>query len=206
MRVDTLTVTLSPGEALLEPLLAAGAPLGHDCGGVLACASCAVSVREGAGHLSAPSEDELDMLERAGVQDAQARLACQATGAGEITVGFPRGQEAPVLDAASPVTLDAQAATHLRRQLAGAAGAAAVRLAVQPSGCSGHRYRLEIGEIRAADAVFESDGVRIAVDPLSLPFVQGTRIALVQEGLSRRLRFDNPNARQSCGCGESFGV
>ena len=85
-------------------------------------------------------------------------------------------------------------------------GGAAVRLAVQPSGCSGHRYRLEVGEIRTGDAVFESGGVRIAVDPLSLPFVHGTRIALVQEGLSRRLRFDNPNARQSCGCGESFGV
>ncbi|MND05484.1 Iron-binding protein IscA [compost metagenome] len=63
-----------------------------------------------------------------------------------------------------------------------------------------------MGEIRAGDAVFESEGVRIAVDPPSLPFVQGVRIELVQDGLSRRLRFDNPNARQRCGCGESFGV
>ena len=206
MRMDTLTVTLSPGEALLGPLLAAGAPIGHDCGGVLACASCRVSVRAGAERLSAPGEDELDMLERAGVQDADARLACQATGAGEITIGLPRRQEAPRPEAASPVTVDAEAATHLRDQLARAPGAAAVRLSVQPSGCSGHRYRLDTGEIRAGDAVFESGGVRIAVDPLSLPFVQGARIELVQEGLSRRLRFDNPNARQRCGCGESFGV
>jgi iron-sulfur cluster assembly protein len=48
--------------------------------------------------------------------------------------------------------------------------------------------------------------VRIAVDPLSLPYLQGTRIDLVQEGLARRLRYENPNVRQSCGCGESFGV
>jgi iron-sulfur cluster assembly protein len=48
--------------------------------------------------------------------------------------------------------------------------------------------------------------VRIAVDPASLPRVQGTTVDLVQEGLARRLRFDNPNARQSCGCGESFGT
>jgi iron-sulfur cluster assembly protein len=206
MRVDTLTVTLSPGETLLAPLLAEGAPLGHDCGGVLACASCLVSVRGGAERLGAPSEDELDMLERAGVQAPDARLACQAAGAGEITVGFPRPQGAPVVAPTSPVTLDAQAASHLRRQLAKLPGAAAVRLAVRASGCSGHRYQLEPGEIRAGDAVFETGGVRIAVDPLSLPFVQGVRIALVQEGLARRLRFDNPNARQSCGCGESFGV
>ena len=204
--MDTLTVRLSPGEPLLRPLLAAGAPLGHDCGGVLACASCVVSVREGAGGLNAPSEDELDMLDRAGVQAPAARLACQAAGAGEVTVGFPRREEAPTVQVSASVTVDTQAASHLRRELAKVPGATAVRLAVQPSGCSGHRYQLEAGEIRAGDALFESSGVRIAVDPLSLPFVQGARIGLVQEGLSRRLRFDNPNARQRCGCGESFGV
>jgi iron-sulfur cluster assembly accessory protein len=48
--------------------------------------------------------------------------------------------------------------------------------------------------------------VRIAVDSASLPRVQGTTVDLVQEGLARRLRFDNPNARRSCGCGESFGT
>jgi len=50
------------------------------------------------------------------------------------------------------------------------------------------------------------DGVRVVIDRASLPFVQGTRVDLVQEGLARRVRFDNPNARQTCGCGESFGV
>jgi iron-sulfur cluster assembly protein len=204
MRVDTLTVTLAPGEVLLGRLLAEGAPVGQDCGGVLACASCLVSVHEGAGHLSAPSEDELDMLERAGAQASGARLACQATGAGTVKVGFARVAEPSA--GTSPVTLDAPAAGHLRRQLAKVPAATALRLAVRPSGCSGHRYQLEAGEVRAGDAVFESGGVRIAVDPRCLPFVQGLRIKLVQEGLSQRLGFDNPNARQRCGCGESFGV
>lgn len=206
MKVDTFTVALSPGEVLLDRLLAAGAPVGQDCGGVLACASCLVSVREGAEHLSVPSEDELDMLERAGADAPGARLACQAAGAGEISVAFPRDAKTALRATAPSVTLDAPAAIHLRRELAKLAGATAVRLAVQPSGCSGHRYRLEAGEVRAGDAVFESAGVRIAVDARSLPLVQGLRIALVQEGLARRLRFDNPNARQRCGCGESFGV
>jgi iron-sulfur cluster assembly protein len=54
--------------------------------------------------------------------------------------------------------------------------------------------------------LFECSGVRVAVDPSSLPYVQGTTVRLVQEGLARRLRFDNPNAQQQCGCGESFAT
>jgi iron-sulfur cluster assembly protein len=63
-----------------------------------------------------------------------------------------------------------------------------------------------VEEVGKEDHSFESGGVRLVVDPLSLPYVQGTRIDLVQEGLARRLRFDNPNVQQTCGCGESFGV
>jgi iron-sulfur cluster assembly protein len=82
-----------------------------------------------------------------------------------------------------------------------------VRLGVAPSGCSGFGYRIEAAHrVEEDDAVYETDGVRILVARKSLPFVQGTAIDLVQEGLARRLRFDNPNARQRCGCGESFSV
>jgi len=82
-----------------------------------------------------------------------------------------------------------------------------MRLAVSPAGCSGLRYRVDPAEVvREDDAVFECAGVRIAVDPASLPFLQGTTVRLAREGLATRLRFDNPNARQSCGCGESFGT
>ena len=108
---------------------------------------------------------------------------------------------------ASPVSLSGAAARFLGAQLAKHPGAVAVRLAVAPAGCSGFRYRVEpIERVERQDAVFECGGVRLAVDPLSLPYVQGTRIDLVREGLAQRLRYDNPNVRQSCGCGESFGV
>jgi len=81
----------------------------------------------------------------------------------------------------------------------------AVRLSVEPSGCSGFGYRVDsAAAIRDGDSVFESQGVRIVVDRESLPYVQGSMLDVVQEGLARRLRFDNPNARQTCGCGESF--
>jgi iron-sulfur cluster assembly protein len=100
-----------------------------------------------------------------------------------------------------------RAAKFLAAQLARHPGAVAVRLAVQPSGCSGFGYRIDPADsIREGDRVFESHGMRIAVDTLSLPYLQGATVDLVQEGLARRLRFDNPNARQSCGCGESFGT
>ena len=204
--MDTVDVTLAEGEVLLERLLRDGVPLAHDCDGTLACASCHVVIHEGAAALAPPSEDELDMLDRAGA-DAAARLSCQVTGAARLVVELPRAGPSPSTEKCLPLTVTPSAAKHLRAQLARHPGAVAARLAVEPAGCSGHRYRVvPVEAIAKGDAVFECGGVRVAVDPLSLPFVQGTRIDLAQEGLARRLRFDNPNVRQSCGCGESFGV
>jgi iron-sulfur cluster assembly protein len=114
---------------------------------------------------------------------------------------------APLRGTARPIVLSAAAARHFASQLAMRPGAAAVRLAVQAAGCSGYRYRVDHADaIGVEDVVFESNGIRIAVDPASLPHVQGTTLDVVQDGLSRRLRFDNPNAAQTCGCGESFGT
>lgn len=204
--MDTLTVTLSQGETLLDGALEAGAALAHDCGGKLACASCCVEVLGGGPSLSAPSEDELDMLDRAGVAREGARLACQATGSGEIVIGIAR-IAAPVHDKRLPITLTADAAQFLALQLAKQPGSAGVRLAVEPAGCSGLRHRIgPLDAVREDDVLFECAGVRVAVDPSSLPHVQGTTVRLVQEGLARRLRFDNPNALQQCGCGESFAT
>jgi iron-sulfur cluster assembly protein len=57
-----------------------------------------------------------------------------------------------------------------------------------------------------SDTVFHAEGVRVAIDAASLPYLHGTTIDLAEAGLARRLRFDNPNARTGCGCGESFGI
>ena len=150
------------------------------------------------------------MLERAGVADPAARLACQAiAGGADVALEIPRVETLPLSAApeevALPVARSARAALHLAAQLAGRPAAAALRLGVAPAGCSGLRYRVEFADAaQAGDAVFESGGVRILVDAASLPLVQGASLDLVQEGLERRLRFENPNARSTCGCGESF--
>lgn len=206
IEVDSLTVTLSEGEVLLHSLLESGAALAHDCGGKLACATCCVIVRQGAETLSPPSDDELDMLERAGVAQDGARLSCQVSGSGEITVDVPRA-EAPSHEQMLPITLTTDAAQFLAVQLSRHPGAVGVRLAVAPAGCSGLRYRIDLADALAEnDVVFQCSGVRVAIDRASLPFIQGTTVRLSTEGLARRLRFDNPNARQSCGCGESFAT
>jgi iron-sulfur cluster assembly protein len=205
-------LSLARGERLLDGLLRHAVPLEHECGGVLACATCRVVVRQGLETLTPADEDEEDMLERAGAGAPGARLACQViVGSGDLTVEVPRVRAAqiavPSVATGSPVSLTERAARHFANQLAGRADAAAVRLRVEPAGCSGFKYRVaHADELAHDDAVFESRGIRIAVDAASLPLVQGTTVDVAQAGLSRRLRFDNPNAKQTCGCGESFGA
>src|SRR5438105_3950986 len=205
--MKTLNLRLGGGEILLDRLLKDGVDIAHECGGALSCASCRVVVRAGLEPLEAPSDDELDMLERAGASAPGARLACQVKGiASELVIDIPRS-EAPAPAVMLPVSVSARAGRHLAAQLAKHPGALAVRLAVGRSGCSGFAYRVDPAHaIERDDTVFETAGVRIVVDAASLPYVQGTTVDLAEAGLARRLRFDNPNARQSCGCGESFGV
>ena len=205
--METLKLNLDEGEVLLDRLLQDGIDIAHDCGGVLACSSCRVVVREGLDRLDAASDDEIDMLDRAGVAEPGARLACQVAGrAAELVIQIPR-DEAPVRAVMRPVSISARAAKHFAAQLVKHPGAVAVRLAVEAAGCSGFGYRVDPADaVRDDDHVFESKGVRIVVDAASLPYLQGTTLDVVDEGLARRVRFDNPNARRSCGCGETFGV
>lgn len=80
-----------------------------------------------------------------------------------------------------------------------------LRFGVRRSGCSGWGYVVELADaVGSGDAVLEVDGVRVLVAAESLPLVDGTRIDFVRQGLNAQFTFDNPNATDACGCGESF--
>jgi iron-sulfur cluster assembly protein len=83
----------------------------------------------------------------------------------------------------------------------------ALRLGVRKTGCSGWAYEVSIAsELGSDDQVFEDKGVRIVVDNESLPYLQGSKIDFTVSGLNRTFQFDNPNATDECGCGESFTI
>ena len=81
-----------------------------------------------------------------------------------------------------------------------------LRLSVDGGGCAGFTYRFELSEIEDGDAIAETDGVRLIVDPISLDLVQGSAVDFVEELGGSAFRVTNPNAASGCGCGSSFSV
>ena len=82
-----------------------------------------------------------------------------------------------------------------------------LRLGVKTTGCSGMAYVIEfVDELDDSDTVFETNGVKVVVDPKSLIFLDGTQVDFSKEGLNEGFQFINPNAKDACGCGESFTV
>ena len=105
------------------------------------------------------------------------------------------------------VTLSESAARHVESFLSRRGKGVGIRLGVRTSGCSGMAYKLEfVDETQDEDLVFESHGVKVIVDPKSLPYLDGTELDFVREGLNEGFRFNNPNVKDECGCGESFNV
>jgi iron-sulfur cluster assembly protein len=105
------------------------------------------------------------------------------------------------------VTLSERAANHVTNFLAKRGKGLGVKLGVRTSGCSGLAYKLEFADVEdPEDIKFESHGVTVYVDPKSLVYLDGTELDFVKEGLNEGFQFNNPNVKNSCGCGESFNV
>ena len=105
------------------------------------------------------------------------------------------------------ISLTGRAATRVRDYLARHGQAVGLRVGVRKTGCSGWAYTVDYAEsIGADDLVFDADGVRLIVTAESLPFLEGSRIDYVREGLNEKFSFQNPNATSQCGCGESFSI
>jgi iron-sulfur cluster assembly accessory protein len=81
-----------------------------------------------------------------------------------------------------------------------------LRLSVDGGGCAGFTYKFELGEVEDGDAVAETDGVQLIVDPTSLDLVQGSAVDFVEDLGGAAFRVTNPNAQSGCGCGSSFSV
>jgi iron-sulfur cluster assembly protein len=105
------------------------------------------------------------------------------------------------------ITLTETAAKHVGAQLARRGKGVGLRVGVRTSGCSGLAYKLEYAdEVRPEDVRFESHGITVVVDPKSIPYVDGMELDFAREGLNEGFKFNNPNVRDACGCGESFSV
>ena len=105
------------------------------------------------------------------------------------------------------VTLTENAASHVQGHLAKRGKGVGLRLGVRTSGCSGLAYRLEYADsLNPEDVQFESHGVKVVVDQKSLAFLEGTELDYTKEGLNEGFKFNNPNVKDECGCGESFNV
>jgi iron-sulfur cluster assembly protein len=105
------------------------------------------------------------------------------------------------------ITLTEAAASRVKNFLESRGHGVGVRLGVKTSGCSGLAYVLEfVDELEEGDQVFEAAGVKVIVDSKSLVYLDGTELDFGKEGLNEGFKFNNPNVKDACGCGESFKV
>jgi iron-sulfur cluster assembly protein len=105
------------------------------------------------------------------------------------------------------VTLTEAAARHINNYMERRGKGVGLKLGVRTTGCSGLAYKLEYADAKAdEDMSFECFGVKLFIDPKSLPYIDGTELDFVKEGLNEGFKFNNPNVKSECGCGESFNV
>jgi iron-sulfur cluster assembly protein len=105
------------------------------------------------------------------------------------------------------IQLTSSAADRIRNSIAQRGHGIGLRLGVRKTGCSGYAYVVNFADEQAGnDLVFEDRGVKVFIDPASLELIDGTTVDFVKQGLNEAFRFQNPNVKGECGCGESFNV
>ena len=103
------------------------------------------------------------------------------------------------------ITLTPRAAIQIRSLRSAQADAnRELRLFVEGGGCSGFQYGMSFDVLKPDDQQFESEGVRILIDPASLAYLSGTSIDFDDGLQGRGFEIRNPNAQSTCGCGKSF--
>src|SRR5438093_7929716 len=116
-------------------------------------------------------------------------------------------QERTVEEGGSLVSLTPAAAVKIRALMAEDADVSVLRVAVEGGGCSGFQYGLGFDRgAQEGDHEFESEGVKVVVDPFSAPHLRGCSVDYLETIQESGFKIDNPNAVASCGCGSSFQV
>ncbi|SHO60510.1 Iron-sulfur cluster assembly accessory protein [Pseudoxanthobacter soli DSM 19599] len=106
-----------------------------------------------------------------------------------------------------PVALTDKAARRVAKVLSKEAPGSALRISVEGGGCSGFQYKYDIvAGTEADDLVIEKAGATVLIDPVSLPYLEGSEIDFVDDLMGQSFQIRNPNASASCGCGVSFAV
>jgi iron-sulfur cluster assembly accessory protein len=79
-----------------------------------------------------------------------------------------------------------------------------LRIYVQGGGCSGFQYGMVLDEAAEGDQIFETDGIKVIVDPMSLRYLEGAEVDYKEDLMGGGFAIKNPNATSTCGCGHSF--
>lgn len=105
------------------------------------------------------------------------------------------------------IQLTEAAARRVRAQLQRRGKGVGLRLGVKPAGCSGYSYVIDYADVVGPeDVTFEDRGITIVVAREHLDYLDGLTLDWRREGLNEAFQFDNPRAKGTCGCGESFAV
>lgn len=105
------------------------------------------------------------------------------------------------------ISVTENAARQIQKQLHKRGSGVGLRMGVKPSGCSGFAYVLDFAdEIAGDDIVFDQHDVKVLVKPDDLDKLNGIELDYAKQGFNEAFKFNNPNVKGMCGCGESFSV
>ena len=102
-----------------------------------------------------------------------------------------------------------RAISHFSSSLSNNVSSDAIRIGVKKAGCSGFEYFFEFVDAKltnTTDFIFDDGNIKIYVDQDSLDYLRGTLVDYSEDGLNNGIKFENPNAKAVCGCGESFTI
>jgi len=122
-------------------------------------------------------------------------------------IGTKSALESSYTDMTEPSITMSQSAAKRILEILKTEDAELMRVSVEGGGCSGFQYRFELIKAPAPDDILiERDGAKVAVDPISLGFVQGSEIDFVDDLIGAAFKIKNPNVTAACGCGTSFSI